>query len=669
MKFSSLFKVFTADSDSPQETYFVSLNDFVSFLKSKDLQKKIIVSNVKRALQSYLGGVQTVNGEHSIPVKSLPRYCFHYAESLDGCNFITNIVEREILCHKEIENVSSSFDLHELIAKSQFRSTEFPSQGVVYDEQVIETLVVEHKPHLTQEEWHKICWFENHFHKSESSLPHEYEKLIALKYSKFQSILSFRESSERLLRITNNDVKVKTKRITCAEDIGRVEITAAKSHFPYILDSDILDLLQHYCNENIIAVISFDTLNSKKNNTIQVVIQVSTLDLNYDISDLCRRAYYHVLQKHNVNIECVYFCSEENLKDFLTGQNPARFQLRDLIETNSFEGILIKWLNEEDFGENTSDTTDSSPCESCSLSSATIRPLELKKLDIFHEWFIETPIEVQLLLETFTNRRSLKKDSTSLAFLANKLEKLLRLYDSLLNIYNRNFIGIFQQANTDELLVEYKSVNSDFDITSAAGATTSLTYAESNLRKQADEDLCYYKTYLKQHPLQYNIINGIPKELVSLRDCHLILMLDNLVRIKSTDEPNRGVCRSKQLCTLPITLQGLPVDSEITSQWHLPECDGSEYCPCKIPEKLDKTDINRTLLQLNPSEQQKHLQFFRLMTWSNVVLWDKLTGKNKYIHCSSLPSVQCCLEKCSKLNFTQSVCLPNFSLLIWFHLH
>lgn len=378
-------------------------------------------------------------------------------------------------------------------------------------------------------------------------------------------------------------------------------------------------------------MISFDTVKSKQNNSIQIVIQVTTIDLSQDISSLCKAVYYEVLRKHDLHIECAYFCKEECHKPFLGGENPARFQLRDEIETGNLAGILCTWQNEEETEDrNTCDNAHDSPCESCSSSLTSIRPLCIKGFDVHHEWFLETPIETQLLLEAFVNRRSLKKASNKEQFVGQKLEKLFRMYDNLLNIFNRNYIGIFQQANANELLIEYKSVNSVFGVTSSAGATTSLAYAESNLKKQADEDLCYYKTYLKRHNLVYDSNNTVSQiESVCLRECHLILMLDNLVRQRSTDVSNisRGMSKSKYLCTLPITLQGLPTGSSITSQWHLPDCDGSLFCFCKLPVSLTKSDINRTLLELNQNEEKHYQQFCRLLTWSNSSLWGKLTGK------------------------------------------
>ena len=209
----------------------------------------------------------------------------------------------------------------------------------------------------------------------------------------------------------------------------------------------------------------------------------------------------------------------------------------------------------------------------------------------------------------------------------HKTSKLYRLHDILLNIFNRNYIGIYQQANSKELLVEYKSVSSVFDVTSSVGATTSLTAAETNLRKKSNDELCYFNTYLKQHKLKYTSFSGQTYEEVSLRQCHLILMFDNLVRLKTTRDHARDDKKSDQLLTLPITLQGLPLDAEITDTWHEAECDGSETCLCKNSKVLQKSDINGTLLSLTCVEKTAHDDFFRLMTWGYSHLWKKLPGK------------------------------------------
>ena len=175
--------------------------------------------------------------------------------------------------------------------------------------------------------------------------------------------------------------------------------------------------------------------------------------------------------------------------------------------------------------------------------------------------------------------------------------------------------------------MEYKSVSSVFDITSASGTSCSLRQAEANVKKLADEDMCYYNTFLKEYPLQYDSLNGPKTKPVSLRDCHCILMLDNLVRFSFSRNTARDEKSSNPLPTLPITVQGMPMDSQITRQWHLEDCDGMEQCHCKQVVKLGKADVDKTLLQLSTHERESHENFTQLMTWSSALLWRNITGK------------------------------------------
>ncbi|XP_045182551.2 uncharacterized protein LOC123541205 [Mercenaria mercenaria] len=102
-------------------------------------------------------------------------------------------------------------------------------------------------------------------------------------------------------------------------------------------------------------------------------------------------------------------------------------------------------------------------------------------------------------------------------------------------------------------------------------------------------------------------------------------MLDNLVKLQYTGDPNPGEHRSKQICTLPITLQGLPLDSEITREWHQPDCEGVIDCLCKKSITLRKEDVERVLLQPTEREETALSQFQKLMTWGCTRLWKHLT--------------------------------------------
>jgi hypothetical protein len=101
-----------------------------------------------------------------------------------------------------------------------------------------------------------------------------------------------------------------------------------------------------------------------------------------------------------------------------------------------------------------------------------IVPLSGETFDIVKEWYLETPTETQtqILLECFINKDSLRRCKNPANYYQQKLHKRYSAYDLLLNLYNRKCVGLLQQTHTNELLVEYKVINSFFDITSSSGA-------------------------------------------------------------------------------------------------------------------------------------------------------------------------------------------------------
>lgn len=82
-----------------------------------------------------------------------------------------------------------------------------------------------------------------------------------------------------------------------------------------------------------------------------------------------------------------------------------------------------------------------------------------------------------------------------------------------------------------------------------------------------------------------------------------ILYLDNLVRLSVHSDPDPGKNRTSQICTLPITVKGLPKDSIITKSWHLDECEMDENCSCKNQLILGK-DHHELLLEYTDSEEK-----------------------------------------------------------------
>lgn len=138
------------------------------------------------------------------------------------------------------------------------------------------------------------------------------------------------------------------------------------------------------------------------------------------------------------------------------------------------------------------------------------------------------------------------------------------------------------------------------------------------------DDTCYFNTYLKEYPITYITEAGTVSKPVNLCSCHIVLMLDNLVRLKFRNDPDLGECRSKQICTLPITIQGVPKDASEVSSWHdYRICDGTSDCPCKEVTSLLKADIPK-ITGLREEEERILLKFRNMSSWGHQSMWSSI---------------------------------------------
>ena len=110
----------------------------------------------------------------------------------------------------------------------------------------------------------------------------------------------------------------------------------------------------------------------------------------------------------------------------------------------------------------------------------------------------------------------------------------------------------------------------------------------------------------------------------------MILQMDNLVRLTFRDNPGRGDSRSLQVCTLPITIKGLPCDAESTQKWHIPTiCNGNINCPCKTSIPLNMNNMENTLLNALEEEDMVARRFCQLSTWSHGHIWKEIIGTSE----------------------------------------
>lgn len=82
------------------------------------------------------------------------------------------------------------------------------------------------------------------------------------------------------------------------------------------------------------------------------------------------------------------------------------------------------------------------------------------------------------------------------------------------------------------------------------------------------------------------------------------------MRTQKKRDPESGRMKSIQLCTLPITVKGLPRNSKVTDSWHSDTCDGSNMCSCKDRTQIPKNNIFDTFLSYT-EEEETQIHLFR----------------------------------------------------------
>jgi hypothetical protein len=294
---------------------------------------------------------------------------------------------------------------------------------------------------------------------------------VQLQYQKYESLLSFKDCGDKWASAFSQHLKQKALRLDATHPINLIEILASKRHKPLILDKDITAIFKEHYGQFVCSAITFDTITSGSNNTIQACIEVkdkASLDI-IPVNDLCKQAFWYFVRKHCVFHEKVYFIPSDSLAAFKSGDILSRFLLRDSIENQLVKCVAFQWdgthfVNEHwrNYGDD-----ETSTCDTC-FESIIFKPLTPQSFDIVQEWYLDVPLETQILFEKFINNRSLQRTKENAShFLKQKLQKLYLVFDTLLNVSNKKC----QQSNTDALLVEYKSVQSVFQVTSSAGIT------------------------------------------------------------------------------------------------------------------------------------------------------------------------------------------------------
>ncbi|CAC5364010.1 unnamed protein product [Mytilus coruscus] len=433
-------------------------------------------------------------------------------------------------------------------------------------------------------QWKKICIFENYYSKYVASNEDHYETALKQKWETFEYLKNITSMSKNFEKITKTTIKERTLRQKVYEHSQNVLVWTRKKHFPAVIESQLMKKFDVINPDITFTPVCVDTPQSIETNSIMIIFSCIEFEKYEENTKI---ATTFLQNKHHLNASHITFVSPETLENYRRPNNRiARFHLRDDLLQGKLENDIIQVFQT---ARQSFDGNEFNECEACFNHCDLVKPLSLHNFDLLQEWFLDIPLNIQIILDKFVNRDSFYSSGDKIAFLLSKMERLYGSYDILLNTFIKNYIGILQQANTDEQAMHFQSITTVFSIASNT---------------------------------------GIADQLVNLRDCHLILMMDTLVRMTFRSDPNPGENRSGQLCTLPLTLQGLPKDSLVIDSWHTTDCLRDQNCQCKKDIELQNEDFDNALVSLTKEETVCWERFQKLLTWGSVPLWKKIRTKD-----------------------------------------
>ena len=594
--------------------------DFIKFLKDNKVEgdKTIRVDHIRLSLAKHKE-LRYVNDNTYITFQGLLVCVINRKDDLQIFKSIFDSITK-ILTGQKVEETSTVLSLYEEVAKVKL-SISFCDFQI--EEQNINTIHADYKNYFSAEEWQNICLFEYHFNKNNPEIL-SYEDQLVEKTKYFKGLKDAVNLTKPLsnLSVSNYIVENQNRRHTADILNGQTLIKDGVTH-TYTGLHESLSICQKNESLNSSTLVSAECAASVCSG------HVSGVHIFADVSDLSQEHFEEkaeiirseIKKKHNIFVPEVIFLEKGTLSKYSCENCSSvhKFQLRDEYFAKTISERVLYISNGAE--ESSADLLDlevievhhDSYCKNCfnSVESFICKPLDWKRFDLLSEWYLEIPLELQILLSNiFINRRSLSKLETTSLYMKNKLSKLYALLEFGLNIFNKNYYGVNQRLNTEELIVNYHAVSTVFSITAQSGATHSLKFENNWLQRRADTDQIYFETFLKKHPMIYQTRNEDQEseKLVSMRECLAIIYLDNLLRYTGHRDPDRGKKQTSQLCTLPMTVKGLPRDSMTVARWHQEGCGLASNCVCMDNKVLLKSE-KHLLLDLTEPEMKAFRMF------------------------------------------------------------
>ncbi len=519
---------------------WIELDVFAVYLRKHilpgDKMQRIYLSSLKRHRDCRI-----IGGRSVINVASVLKYIFMHDHELSLCRNVADYVTHLFIGTQTLEG--GRIDLYNRITNDNITDKylySITSPHVTLNSSNVGTLSskdVDYEKCFTADQWKLILLFEHHFTIAcpnyHNMNPTEQDQERWKYYHQCIKAKDFATDFQLLCSasIAHHDDRMHTTALH-----EGMHIFGYQQHIPLKIDQDIQTSIQTNFEGSNARVVTVDHTNSYDDNSILVFIEN-----DHQMHHHTRANHVaEVLEnKHNLRTKtCIYLKSGTFDKYMEKAGKVARFRLRDdYLFYKLTACIVFQW--EPDSYYDLPIPCDHSKCSSC-YPSLLAPPLHIRDFDILSEWVVGIPLPIQIIFEKMINKEVLYCAKDKERYLRKKLNRAYLLFHALLNILNKNFIGILQTATTDELIMNYKSVNTVFDITNSAGITLSLSTAERLIHSNALDDQQYFETFLKTSLMQYQTDVGFHVKPVNLRMCKATILIDNLVRLLQRTDPKPG---------------------------------------------------------------------------------------------------------------------------------
>jgi hypothetical protein len=581
--------------------------------------------------------VVTTDNKKRLSVSAVISFVFKNRHASAFCGQVSREIEAAVLnIHKGTEEaaqreeqVDSHYKIYQTISSCNFHPLEL--ENLLLDHSPIAsdkllTIYTEYQETFSSS-WEKIKLFEWHFQRTHPDcINYELETLVTEKRLYLDRCLHIQGQYKYFDDLCHVTLSSEKKRQARGNEQHGINLIAFHQHLPSKLTADLKkDLGNVNVDADVVVCDCVEGICGSKGLHVFVGLKEDQPESHY-LKSIATCARATVVNNHCDFCHSVIILSKDTLQRYadVNGQ-VAFYRLRNDFLLKRLKADIV--FKNECAPQTDRDSDDISElCASCSEDG--IEPLHWKELDILKEWKYFVPLEVQLLLESFLNRRSLASPRSP-DFVSKKLRRLYIVFHNLLNLRDFRYCGVLQAVYTDRLTYGYHSVTTVFEVTSDGGLTLALTAAEQRLKHEAQTNACHYHAFVKRSLLEYRMACGVVRRQVGLQDCMLVLCMDNLVRLTVHSDPNRGESRSSQICMLPVTIMGIPADSSTVDSWHESQCDGKAGCDCMRPCVLGPDDVERVLLRLS-TEEEEVLKLFNVLFTTDVAnVWKDICSKIK----------------------------------------